>query len=891
MKIDPGIWPSLSALLDEYLEQPEASRPAWLERLGPEYAEVLPILREVVGNGTIGEDTFLDTLPRLRQQDGITGDVLLAPGSLLGPYRLIRQLGRGGMSIVWLAERADGLIKRHVALKLPTIVLQGSTLGERFDRERDILAQLTHPQIARLYDAGITAWGQSYLALEYVEGQRITTHCDRHRLNLKARLELFRDVLGAVDYAHKRGIVHRDLKPSNILVTAGGEIRLLDFGIATLLVEGQAQETELTRAGGHALTPEYASPEQLAGRAVNQTSDVFSLGLVLYELMTGEYSRPTADADPVRPSQVVAKSEAGPARANDRKRLASALKGDLDTIVLHALAQAPEERYPTAGELALDIDRYLTGKPVLARPPARSYRTRKFVQRNRAAVIAAAGVGLALGLTLSLALWESVRAHRAETAAAAGASSPFVVRGRPFAADVRTIAVLPFKNLGGRDQEYFSDGFTDLLTDDLSKIRALRVISRTSTMQYKDRREGFPRIASELGADRLVDGTVRQSGDVLRVDVRLIEASTGAALWSSSYERAMRDLFALQRELAIDISARIRVSVTAADRSRLAPVSQSDPQAQEAYLRGWAHFERYTPDDTQQALHEFEESIRFDPTDARAYAALSHTYWALASTYNLLPRDEAFSKAKSAAQEAIRLDPNLPRAYSALGQIGFYYEWNWREAESAFTRAIELNPSDADAHELFGWYLAARDRIGEAEHEMSTARVLDPRAMGRRSPHAAVLYYGRRYDEAIDELRQMVSLDPSLQASHFRLGRAYAAKRMYREAVAEIDRPATPPAFRLAELARIYADAGQRQMAEESVHALENVLRASGESLRADSLAFVYAALGERDRAFDLLEQAVAERSSGVLWLKVDPRFDPIRGDARFGRILARIGL
>src|SRR5436190_5789643 len=233
----------------------------------------------------------------------------LAPGSVVGPYRLIRELGHGGMGIVWLAERADGLLKRKVALKLPTLLVDNGTLAERFARERDILADLTHPQIARLYDAGITASGQPYLALEYVEGEPITRHCDHHGLDLRTRLAVFLPVLRAVEYAHHHGIVHRDLKPSNILVTGEGEISLLDFGIAKLLVEGEAQETELTRAGGQLLTPEYASPEQLAGLSVNKASDVYSLGLVLFELLTGERARKhSRAASPVRPSEAVAGS-------------------------------------------------------------------------------------------------------------------------------------------------------------------------------------------------------------------------------------------------------------------------------------------------------------------------------------------------------------------------------------------------------------------------------------------------------------------------------------------------------------------------------------------------------------------------------------------------------
>ncbi|HYM07628.1 MAG TPA: serine/threonine-protein kinase [Terriglobales bacterium] len=424
MNIDPSVWPTVSTLLDAYLDQPESSRAAWLDALGPEYADILPALRELVSESSSGRDLLIDTFPGFTMPGGLACFTPLESGSLVGPYRLIRELGRGGMSTVWLAERADESLKREVALKLPTFSVHNSTLAERFARERDVLAQLTHPQIARLYDAGIAASGQAYLALEYVQGEPITAYCDGLRMGLKARLELFLQVLHAVQYAHSNLIVHRDLKPSNILVTAKGEVRLLDFGIAKLLVQGEARETELTRAGGRALTPEYASPEQLTGGVISTATDVYALGVILYELLTSQRpyrqkrGTPLAleteilTADPVRPSQAGAGDAQAQARSANSKKLAAALKGDLDTIVLRALRKTPAERYGTPHAFAQDIERYLNGEPVLARPESGFYRARKFVLRNKLAVGAAAAVALALGIGLSVALWQAAMARR-----------------------------------------------------------------------------------------------------------------------------------------------------------------------------------------------------------------------------------------------------------------------------------------------------------------------------------------------------------------------------------------------------------------------------------------------------------------------------------------------
>src|SRR5579862_1867834 len=423
MKIDPASWPTLSQLLDQWLELPQESRETWLENLGPEHAGTLPVLRQLIaGQKRVESDDFLDTLPRVEESanGGAAGSALFpaifAAGAIIGPYRLLSELGHGGMGVVWLAERADGEMKRSVALKLPIVSLHNRTLAERFARERDILAQLNHPHIARLYDAGVTDLGQPYLAIEYVEGEKITSYCDQRRLGLKPRLQLLLQVLSAVQYAHANLVVHRDLKPANILVTNAGEVRLLDFGIAKLLSEGEANETELTRIGGRAFTPDYASPEQIAGNAVTTASDVYSLGVVLYELLTGgrpyKLKRDTRggleeailSTEPARPSQAATDPASAQTRRVTLQRLARSLKGDLDTIVLKALSKQPSQRYASADAFAQDIERYLNGEAVLAQPESAWYRVRKFVLRNKLAVASTAAVIASLALGLGIAL-------------------------------------------------------------------------------------------------------------------------------------------------------------------------------------------------------------------------------------------------------------------------------------------------------------------------------------------------------------------------------------------------------------------------------------------------------------------------------------------------------
>jgi tetratricopeptide (TPR) repeat protein len=409
-QVDASTWAELNRLLDEALEQPAPRLPQWLDDLAPEFDALKPRLRELLSRtGLIETDEFLRTLPKLDLDQGDLAAEPRAehPGQEIGLYRLVRELGSGGMGVVWLAERTDGLINRPVALKLPHGAWKRAGLAERMAREREILATLTHPNIAHLYDAGVTADGQPFLAIEYIEGRRIDAYCTEQQLGVKARLRLFSQVAGAVAYAHGKLVVHRDLKPANILVNGDGQVRLLDFGIAKLLDDGQAKETRFTELSGRALTPDYASPEQILGEPLTVASDVYSLGVVLYELLAeqrpyklqrdsrGALEDAILQADPSPPSHVVQ----GPRRKG--------LRGDLDTIVLKALKKKPAERYPTAHALLEDIDRYLGARPVLAQPDSRWYRAGKFVARNKIAVGAAGAIFLAVLVGAGVSIWQA----------------------------------------------------------------------------------------------------------------------------------------------------------------------------------------------------------------------------------------------------------------------------------------------------------------------------------------------------------------------------------------------------------------------------------------------------------------------------------------------------
>jgi len=420
----PQAWATLRRLLDEALDLPAAERDTWVDRLGGEDAEFKPRLRALLAHadGTAVE-RLLQTLPKIETgafagRPSAERDDLGESGQHIGPYRLLRQIGEGGMASVWLAERSDLLQGRQVALKLPHGAWRRAAWAARLAREREILATLEHPHIARLYDAGVAADGQPYLALEYIEGQRIDVHCRERGLDVRQRLGLFMQVAHAVAHAHSRLVVHRDLKPSNILVTADGQVRLLDFGIAKLLEQGLAQETELTLETGRALTPDYAAPEQIRGEPIGTAADIYSLGVVLFELLTGE--RPYKLRHDSRAALEDAILKAEPPRPSDAVadlRVRRLLRGDLDAIVLKTLKKAPAERWSSAAALVDDLDRWLNNQPVLARPDSSWYRAHKFLRRNRFAVAAGASIVIAIAGGAGFAFWQMQEARAQRDAA------------------------------------------------------------------------------------------------------------------------------------------------------------------------------------------------------------------------------------------------------------------------------------------------------------------------------------------------------------------------------------------------------------------------------------------------------------------------------------------
>ena len=467
--MDVAVWTRLSRLLDEALDVPASERVAWVASLGPEHDALKPRLLALLAHTPSLEGSgFLETLPTIGDGAGASeeGDESGDDSSArIGPYRLVREIGSGGMGTVWLAERSDGMIRRPVALKLPHGAWPRTTLAERMRRERDILAALTHPNIARLYDAGVTPRGRPYLALEYVEGRPIDDYCREHQLDARARIRVFLQVIQAVAYAHAQLVVHRDLKPSNILVTADGQVRLLDFGIAKLLEQGRTQQTALTELAGRPHTPEYASPEQITGEPLSTASDVYSLGVVLYELLTGARPyKPRQDSLAALHDAIVRADVPPPSTTTADPAVRRTLHGDLDTIVLKALKRAPAERYPTVNAFGEDLQRFLDGLPVVARPDSRIYRLKKFVARNRLASAALSAALIVIVAGSAVSIWQAYEARlqrntavreklRADAQAAAANRAARIARANAELTDYLTADLAATRSQGDLEQQ------------------------------------------------------------------------------------------------------------------------------------------------------------------------------------------------------------------------------------------------------------------------------------------------------------------------------------------------------------------------------------------------------------------------------------------------------
>jgi serine/threonine-protein kinase len=788
--------------------------------------------------------------------------------ALVDRYLLERELGRGGMATVYLAR--DLRHQRLVALKVLHARLATTLGAERFLREIRTAARLQHPHILAVHDSGQSA-GQLWFTMPYVEGESLRARLVREtRLPVEEVLRVAGEVADALDYAHRQGVVHRDIKPENILLSDGHAL-VADFGIAHALPAPDATVPDrLTETGMVVGTPRYMSPEQAtASSAVGPASDVYALGCVAYEMLAGEppFTGPTAQA-------ILAKRLTQPAPSLATVRDVPA---PVEQAITRALARDPVDRYATAGEFGRAL-RAAPGAGAGAAPGAHTT-----PPSLPASTLARVGSAALVAGAVALAVLGYVALTR--SGPRGGAPS-----GR--AAPPASAAVLPFADLSpGHDQEYFSDGLTDELITALSQVSGLRVAARTSSFQFKGSDPDVRDVGRKLGVGAVLEGSVRRSGDQLRITAQLVSAADGLQLWSASYDRRLADVFAVQEDIARAIVSALQVRLGAGANASLASRPTSDLEAYDLYLKGRFAWSQRTGPGMSEAARYFEQATTLDPRFARAYAGLADATILLPS-YAGAPLSAAWPKGKIAAERAIALDSTLAEAYTSLAYGTMLYAWDWPLAESLFRRAIAADSTYATAHQWYGDFLAGRGRYDEALREMRRAAAADPLSRIAGGEVGWVLYIMHRYDDAAAQLDQVLRLDENYAHTYMLVAMTQVQRRAYGEAVASSRRALELGGFfaeYAAVLAAAYVGAGQRDSAIAVLRDMER--RAQTEFVSPFCFAIVETALGHKTEAFAWLDKGIDVRDLFLPENFNDPLLDSLRSDPRYPAVARRMGL
>jgi eukaryotic-like serine/threonine-protein kinase len=875
-------WGRISPYLDQALDLPTADREHWLADLNGSDPDLADELRELLAQHQAnGASQFLEQSP-LR---GGGEDKSLA-GQQIGAYTLEALLGRGGMGSVWCARRSDGHFEGRVAIKILDRRGLGPKAAEQIRHEASLLARLSHPNIARLFDAGIHDDGRPFLILEYVEGERIDHYCRSRQLTLAERLRLFLPVLEAAAHAHAQHIVHRDLKPSNILVTGEGVAKLLDFGVASL-----QQPTPLGIDGTAAaqeplgMTLGYAAPEQIRGDAASPASDVYALGILLHVLLTERHPHGADGSTPTQLVRATLTSDTKPASESiDTAASRRWVRGDLDSIMAKATHREAALRYTDAGQLAADIGCFLEGRPVRARERALAYRAGLFIRRLagwlpgvpdaqrrlRAATLAIVVLLLAAaGATLWKSAWNN--GHRSIAAEPAEA----------FAPPPHSIAVLPFVNLSGeKEQKYFSDGLTEELLSSLAEIDGLQVAARTSSFSFKEHAD-IATVAHKLNVGAVLEGSVRRSANTVRITAQLINAVTGFHLWSKTYDRNLGDVLRLQTEIATAVAGALKVTLLGDVSARIELGGTHNAAAFDAYLRGAkAHSAIHEGKDLPTAIAAYTEAIRLDPHYALAFAARSlalSDYTALVAAG--AATRQGFDKAHADARQALSLAPDLAEANLASGNVS-EYALDFAQTSDAYERALALAPGNAVVLRYSGFFAVLMGHTDAGLAALRHAVVLDPLARGTHGALGQALYFARRYEEAVAAYAEAISLEPEYKATYGRRGFAYFGLGDLQSARASCE---TKPDYWVSQqcLAVIYDKLGRHADAE----AVLAKQKASQGDTAAYQYATIYAQWGDRPKALEWLETALRLHDTGLEVLKTDPLLDPLRKEPRFQAI------
>jgi serine/threonine protein kinase/Tfp pilus assembly protein PilF len=739
---------------------------------------------------------------------------------LAGRYVIDRQLGEGGMAMVFLAH--DVRHDRPVALKVLRPELSSEIGPDRFLREIKMAARLTHPHILPVFDSGASD-GLLFFVMPSMEGQSLRDRMVREKpLPLNEALRITREVASALDYAHRQGVIHRDVKPENILMHDGSAL-VADFGIGKVL---SAAGGAITQTGIAVGTPAYMSPEQASADAnVDGRSDLYSLGCVLYEMLTGEqpYTGPNAQA-------IITKRFIAPI---PQVRAMRDVPAALDQAVTRALARTPVDRFHSAAEFA----------EALAQ-----------IQRD-------------------------------------GQTPSGTTRTTAVPPPDKSIVVLPLTNMSADpENEYFSDGMTEEIINALAKIPDLQVASRTSSFAFKGKAVDIQQIGEKLGVSTVLEGSVRKIGNRIRIAAQLVSAANGYQLWSETYDRQLEDVFAIQDEISRAIVDALKVRLMGEREQPLVKPTTENLEAYTRYLKGRFFVNRLAEHDIRKALSLFEQALDADPGYARAYSGIADCWCNLADDW--VAPEAAYPRAKSAAVRALQLDPTLGEAHTSIGKILCWYEWDFAGASRSLAKAVEYNPNYAEAHFVYGSTLPAVGRLVEAIDEMRKALVLDPLSAHFSRWLGRFLVYAERYEAAIEQCQRTLEIEPNYFQAYLDIGAAELARGRTMESLNAFRHgQSLSTAVRSydAMIVRSLVAIGEREEATAIMERLER--QAKTEYLRAEVLAMGWAALGDQEKAFACLQQALDSHSAGLIYLHLDPAYAPLRTDARFAHLVRKVGL
>lgn len=803
-------------------------------------------------------------------------------GTRLGRYEIRAKLGAGGMGEVYLAH--DTRLSRKVAVKvLPADVVNHPQLLHRFEQEAQAASSLNHQNIITIHEIG-EANGTYFIATEFIEGQTLRQKLRVERLETEETLNIAIQIAAALDAAHKSGIVHRDIKPENVMVRSDGLVKVLDFGLAKLTeskrtdidTEAPTRAHVTSQAGMILGTVAYMSPEQARGLEIDARTDIFSLGIVLYEMLTGRLPFGGATASDI--VAFILTKEPVPLDADTPP--------ELQRIVRKSLQKKVDERYQTAKDLLIDLKSLqhdLDFSTELERSGIPTKSEHQSIHTTSSAEYIATGIqqhkrgfmaalGVLLIAALGLGYWY------------------FSYRPSP-TTQIESIAVLPFVNESDNpDVEYLADGVTEALINSLSQLPNVRVMARSTMFSFKGKAIDPQAVGKQLGVDAVLTGRVVQLGDNLAIQTDLVKVSEGTQMWGERYSRKASDILAVQEDIVSEIVGKLRLRLSGEQEQRVTKRYTENVEAYEHYLKGRFYWNKRTADNLKRAIKEFQAAAAKDPNYALAYIGLADCYL-LIEEYAGTPSSETLPQAKAYLMRALAIDESLAEAHASLGQM-HGQAWQWAEAERAYKRAIELNSNYPTAHHWYSLHLIRMGRMDEAFNEIKRAQELDPLSNVINANVAFAYLLKNDFNSSIEQSLKIIELDPNFGISHGDLGLAYLKQGRNSEAIAAAERAVelTDRASEmLGQLGYTYAVAGKRKKAIAVIKELEGKY-ATREVLERD-IAAVYAGLGEKDAAFAWLEKGFQDHgrlSSRIRW---HPTFEPLRSDPRFSNLMRRMGL